>query len=95
MRFIRQALGDRVHVWPFDGWDGSTLTLFRWFVGLGVDDPVLVATVFSKNRDFPQVSRVRRYFYDWRGSGLLGELNHCLVVLARQAAGALPARQRL
>ena len=25
--------------------------LFRWFVGLGVDDPVWVATVFSKNRD--------------------------------------------
>jgi len=25
--------------------------LFRWFVGLGVDEPVWVATVFSKNRD--------------------------------------------
>jgi hypothetical protein len=25
--------------------------LFRWFVGLGVDDRVWVATVFSKNRD--------------------------------------------
>src|SRR3954469_22408782 len=25
--------------------------LFRWFVGLGMDDPVWVATVFSKNRD--------------------------------------------
>jgi transposase len=25
--------------------------LFRWFVGLGVDDPVWVQTVFSKNRD--------------------------------------------
>jgi transposase len=25
--------------------------LFRWFVGLGVDDPVWDATVFSKNRD--------------------------------------------
>ena len=25
--------------------------LFRWFVGLGVDDPVRVPTVFSKNRD--------------------------------------------
>ena len=21
MRFIRQGLGDRVHFWPFDGWD--------------------------------------------------------------------------
>src|SRR5262249_20697898 len=25
--------------------------LFRWFVGLNVDDPVWDATVFSKNRD--------------------------------------------
>jgi len=25
--------------------------LFRWFVGLGVEDPVWDATVFSKNRD--------------------------------------------
>src|SRR5436190_18855980 len=25
--------------------------LFRWFVGLGADDPVWDATVFSKNRD--------------------------------------------
>jgi transposase len=25
--------------------------LYRWFVGLGVDDPVWVPTVFTKNRD--------------------------------------------
>ena len=25
--------------------------MFRWFVGLGIDDPVWVATVFTKNRD--------------------------------------------
>ena len=25
--------------------------LFRWFVGLEMDDPVWVPTVFSKNRD--------------------------------------------
>ena len=25
--------------------------LFRWFVGLGIDDAVWVPTVFSKNRD--------------------------------------------
>jgi transposase len=25
--------------------------LFRWFVGLGIDDPVSVPTVFTKNRD--------------------------------------------
>ncbi len=25
--------------------------LFRWFVGIGIDDPVWVPTVFTKNRD--------------------------------------------
>ena len=25
--------------------------MFRWFVGLGIDDPVWVAAVFTKNRD--------------------------------------------
>ena len=25
--------------------------MFRWFVGLGMDDPVWVPTVFTKNRD--------------------------------------------
>ena len=25
--------------------------LFRWFAGLGIDDPVWVPTVFTKNRD--------------------------------------------
>ncbi len=25
--------------------------LFRWFVGLGIDDPVWVPTIFTKNRD--------------------------------------------
>lgn len=25
--------------------------LFRWLVGLGIDDPVWVPTVFTKNRD--------------------------------------------
>ncbi len=25
--------------------------MFRWFVGLGIDDPVWVATLFTKNRD--------------------------------------------
>mgnify|MGYP000237622016 CR=1 FL=1 len=25
--------------------------LYRWFVGLGIDDPVWVPTTFTKNRD--------------------------------------------
>ncbi|VTZ49818.1 transposase (fragment) [Methylocella tundrae] len=29
----------------------DTDLLFRWFVGLGVDDPMWRPTVFSKNRD--------------------------------------------
>ena len=37
--------------------------------------------------DFPPVSTVRRTFYDWRDNGLLKELNHQLVAVARQAEG--------
>ena len=35
--------------------------LFRWFVGLSVDDPVWVPTVFSKNRELSAC---------WRGTSL-------------------------
>jgi transposase len=37
--------------------------------------------------DFPPVSTVRRYFYDWRSSGLLREINRDLVAMARQGVG--------
>ena len=36
--------------------------LYRWFVGLGVDDPVWVPTVFSKNRDRLLKAEVARNF---------------------------------
>jgi transposase len=36
--------------------------LYRWFVGLGVDDPVWVPTVFSKNRDRLLKAAVARNF---------------------------------
>jgi transposase len=36
--------------------------LYRWFVGLGVDDPVWVPTVFSKNRDRLLEGEVARKF---------------------------------
>ena len=36
---------------------------------------------------FPPVSTVRRYFYDWRDSGLLRTINHYLVMAAREAMG--------
>ena len=37
--------------------------------------------------DFPPVSTVRRYFYDWRDSGLLRTINHHLVMAARELEG--------
>ena len=37
--------------------------------------------------DFPPVSTVRRYFYDWRSSGLLREINYDLVAMARHVMG--------
>jgi len=40
--------------------------------------------------DFPPVSTVRRYFYDWRDNGLLRELNSQLVAAARQTEGRAP-----
>jgi transposase len=36
--------------------------LFRWFVGLGIDDPVWVSTVFSKNRDRLLTTAIARQF---------------------------------
>lgn len=37
--------------------------LFRWFVGLGMDDPVWDATVFSKNRDRLLTGDVAQSFF--------------------------------
>lgn len=37
--------------------------LFRWFVGLGLDDPVWVPTVFSKNRDRLLAGDVAQAFF--------------------------------
>jgi transposase len=36
--------------------------LFRWFVGLGIDDPVWVPTVFTKNRDRLLNTEIARQF---------------------------------
>lgn len=36
--------------------------LFRWFVGLGIDDPVWAPTVFSKNRDRLLTTDIARKF---------------------------------
>ena len=36
--------------------------LFRWFAGLGIDDPVWVPTVFTKNRDCLLTTDMSRKF---------------------------------
>ena len=38
--------------------------LFRWFVGLGIDDSVWVATVFTKNRDRLLQGEVAQEFFE-------------------------------
>ncbi|MCK4415268.1 MAG: IS5 family transposase [Candidatus Eisenbacteria sp.] len=38
--------------------------LFRWFVGLEMDDPVWVPTVFSKNRDRLLAGEIARSFFE-------------------------------
>ena len=38
-------------------------------------------------KDFPPVSTVQRYFYDWRDAGLWREISNTLVVRARELAG--------
>lgn len=38
-------------------------------------------------KDFPPVSTVQRYFYDWRNGGLWREISNALVMRAREMAG--------
>jgi transposase len=38
-------------------------------------------------KDFPPLSTVQGYFYDWRDRGLLRAINHDLVMAAREKAG--------
>jgi len=37
--------------------------------------------------DFPPPSTVQRYFYDWRDNGILHQINHALVMIAREKEG--------
>ena len=65
--------------------------LFRWFVGLGVDDAVWVPTTFSKNRDRLLEGDVARAFFDAvleqaRGRGLLSNEESALVRRLRERA---------
>jgi transposase len=52
--------------------------LYRWFVGLGMDDPIWSATTFSKNRDRLLESDIASAFFDGvlsqaRAAGLLSD----------------------
>ena len=38
-------------------------------------------------KDFPPYTTVQRYFYPWRNSGLLRQINHMLVMAAREEQG--------
>jgi hypothetical protein len=38
--------------------------LFRWFVGLGMDDPVWAPTTFTKNRDRLLAGDIARAFFE-------------------------------
>ena len=38
-------------------------------------------------KDFPPYTTVQRYFYPWRDSGLLRQINHVLVMQAREQEG--------
>ena len=38
-------------------------------------------------KDFPPYTTVQHYFYPWRDSGLWRQINHVLLMLARDAAG--------
>jgi putative transposase len=38
-------------------------------------------------KDFPPLSTVQRYFYEWRDSGLWQVINHLLVMTARELEG--------
>jgi transposase len=52
MRFARNGSSDQL----------DYNLLYRWFVGLGVDEPVWVRTVFTKNRDRLLEADVARKF---------------------------------
>jgi len=37
--------------------------------------------------DFPRSSTILRYFYDWRDNGILHQINHAMVMVAREKGG--------
>ena len=80
--------------------------LFRWFVGLSMDDPVWVPTVFSKNRDRLLEGDIAAAFFDAvvdqaKTAGLLSDEHFTAVGSVGQSekfqtarrTGARPARR--
>ena len=49
--------------------------LYRWFIGLGVDDQVSVPTVFTKNRD--RLLKPRWRANSWPSFSLIGTCAPC------------------
>jgi len=45
-------------------------------------------------KDFPPFTTVQGYFYGWRDNGLFETINFHLLLQAREAAAAKPARRR-
>jgi len=64
--------------------------LYRWFVGLSMDDPIWSPTTFSKNRDRLLAGDVAGAFFD----AVLLNPERCVVVHAIQCLHDLPPRRR-
>ncbi len=73
--------------------------LFRWFVGLEMDDPVWDATVFTKNRERLLAGDVARVFFDRvlaqaRGRGFLSDEHFTVDGTLIEAWASLKSFQR-
>lgn len=73
--------------------------MFRWFVGLGIDDPVWVPTVFTKNRDRLLTAEIARKFLaailaDKAVAPLLSDEHFCVDGTLVQAWASMKSFQR-
>lgn len=73
--------------------------LFRWFIGLGLDEPIWVASVFSKNRDRLLEADVASAFFDAvvdqaRAAGLMSDEHFTVDGTMLEAWASLKSFQR-
>jgi transposase len=73
--------------------------LFRWFVGMNMDDPVWDVTVFTKNRDRLLIADVARQFFDLvvfeaQGQGLMSDEHFTVDGTLLEACASLKSFQR-